>query len=760
MSRAASAPPAARTVAPLVFVVALLSASGCRRDRPVPRDLAPGTFRLTPQTLSAGSDNFLGLPARWRYKTIDAPTDAAEDDGARFAAPGVDDSKWPTLDLRLPEGLPRAGESERVVWLRLHLTVDKALFGRALAVIVAHFEPLRVYLDGRRLADFRDREMWGETPVWVRFRRSEHVVAIRLRTRYSVKLARMFGYSGVAFSVCTPKTARWWSNIRAGGRRLHYFAIGLASAMALIHLLLFIFIRREERLVSGGDGPTPEAVRVNLYHAIAIVGVVVMAYSTITSASGPTVPQLMRYMYAFSVGVAVAVLGGIRMIYALYPDAAKAPYGSARQRFWLFFALMLPTALLSPWIPRTVLYVAVGLTLVDQTLVLLRALIAHSRGALTIAIGALVWAGLSAVSMLIDSQVLSFEQMPPYVYLYGFLTLIGSVSLTLARSAARDRRDLARQLLEIRELSESTLAQQRELSLERVARQALEAESERKKLQLAEAETRAALYAEVEQVNRELRDATGMLVQSEKMAALGGLVAGVAHEVNTPMGAIRSMQDSLSRALARLTQQLAADHPALASDAAVSESLASVAAARAAIAREADRIEEIVKRLRSFARLDQAALKAVDVAETIDDALALARHQIGPDVTVERDIGELPKLRCYPRQLGQLFLHLLVNAGQALEGVDDGTIWVNARHDSDAKAIVVRVRDNGPGVPADLRERLFEPRVGRGGGSGLGLAVCRRIAAEHGGSIEHVSDDRDEGGATFELRLPIDEARA
>jgi signal transduction histidine kinase len=255
--------------------------------------------------------------------------------------------------------------------------------------------------------------------------------------------------------------------------------------------------------------------------------------------------------------------------------------------------------------------------------------------------------------------------------------------------------------------------------------------------------------AELSRTLDELRTAQAQLVQSEKMAALGNLVAGVAHEINTPLGALMNNADLVRRALGKVSDALAGTiEPAQA------QRYLEKAGALAEISREAGgRIDAIVRSLRTFSRLDEAERKPADLREGLESTLPLVGHLVKDRVTIVRDYAELPAIECYPNQLNQVFLNLLVNAAQAIEGA--GEIRVTTRRDgADA---VVEIADSGCGIAPENLARIFDPGFttkGVGVGTGLGLAICYRIVAAHGGRIEAESEPGR--GAKFRVTLPME----
>ncbi len=242
----------------------------------------------------------------------------------------------------------------------------------------------------------------------------------------------------------------------------------------------------------------------------------------------------------------------------------------------------------------------------------------------------------------------------------------------------------------------------------------------------------------------ELQEAQAQLVQSEKMAALGQLVAGVAHEINTPLGAVSSNTDLLGRALERIREGIP-DSPA--------RRYAERAGDVIRISKEAcARIAEIVRSLRNFSRLDEAERKPADLHEGLDSTLTLVAHLTKNRIEVRREYGRLPQVDCYANQLNQVFLNILVNATQAIEG--PGVITIRSR--AEGESVVIEIGDNGRGIKPEHRQKIFDPGFttkGVGVGTGLGLAISYRIVAKHQGRLEVESEPNR--GSTFRITLPV-----
>ena len=266
---------------------------------------------------------------------------------------------------------------------------------------------------------------------------------------------------------------------------------------------------------------------------------------------------------------------------------------------------------------------------------------------------------------------------------------------------------------------------------------------------------------EAEAALARLREAQAELVSSARLATLGTMVAGIAHELNTPLGALNSNHDVLRRSLEHL-QEILADERV---DEDELDQVRRIVSAVDGIIRTnnmaVDRMVSLVKSLRSFGRPDRAEVDRVDLHEGIDSTLEILRHELRDGIRVVKDYGELPEVKCYPNQLNQVFMNLLLNAIQALPD-GEGTIEIRTRA-RDGERVSIRVRDDGVGIPEEDRRRIFEPGfTTKGGGSGdssrmgmgLGLLICHQVVDRHGGEIEVESEPGE--GTAFTVRIPTE----
>jgi signal transduction histidine kinase len=263
----------------------------------------------------------------------------------------------------------------------------------------------------------------------------------------------------------------------------------------------------------------------------------------------------------------------------------------------------------------------------------------------------------------------------------------------------------------------------------------------------------AQLEQRVEERTAQLRAAQSQLVQSEKMASLGMLVAGIAHEINTPIGAIHSMHDTIQRAIQKVQAEFERACEAELRKADIEAIMKVIEDGNQVIASGTTRVIDIVRRLRSFARLDEAELKRADIHEGLEDTLVILNHELKHTITVRKNYGEVPPFACFPGRLNQVFLNILINARQAIKGPGEISI---ATYREGNKAFI-EISDNGSGIAPEHLARIFDPGFttkGVGVGTGLGLSICYQIVKDHNGEIK-VSSEVGKG-TRFTIILPMD----
>ena len=264
------------------------------------------------------------------------------------------------------------------------------------------------------------------------------------------------------------------------------------------------------------------------------------------------------------------------------------------------------------------------------------------------------------------------------------------------------------------------------------------------------------------------------VVQMEKLASLGLLSAGVAHEINNPLAYVANNLVVLERGIRGL---IALEAVYEAAQAILESARPDLAAQVAQLAEEIDlpylkahieqivgstrqgvkRVADIVQNLRGFARLDQAAVERANLHDAITSSLEMIRGRMGRHhIVVEQQFGDLPLVLCAPAQVNQVFLNLLVNALQAIEATSKGGGRIQIRTRAVGDEVIAEVADDGCGIPADLLPRVFDPFFTTkpvGEGTGLGLSISHGIVADHGGRIEVESTPGQ--GSRFRVILPV-----
>ncbi len=301
---------------------------------------------------------------------------------------------------------------------------------------------------------------------------------------------------------------------------------------------------------------------------------------------------------------------------------------------------------------------------------------------------------------------------------------------------------------------------------------------------------------ELAETLRDLQQTQTQLIQSEKMASLGQLVAGVAHEINNPVNFIHGNLTHVSDYIRDLMELVELYQKQDAATPAIQEQVEAIdlefliedlPRVLGSMKVGTERIRQLVLSLRNFSRLDEAESKQADIHDGLDSTLLILQHRLKakadrPGIQVIKEYGQLPLVQCYPAQLNQVFMNLLSNAIDALEEANGEwdvenennenkerrllpdapcpTIWIRTEVQQGNRA-VIRIADNGPGISAAARDRIFDPfftTKPMGKGTGLGLSISYQIVVEkHGGVIECLSQSGE--GTEFRIEIPIQPAR-
>ena len=642
----------------------------------------------------------------WRYH----PGDNLE-----WANPDLDDSAWEIVHPALgTDDLPREGWSERG-WFRLHVKADSSIWNQPLG-IGYHFScAAEVYLNGEpvfsigQISDSNEpteiAHGEGAFPITLPSRETS-VIAVRYAsTRGEEYLNRdhQAGFEMVISEFNSLLSSSKRRTVRQSSSR--WFFTGLLLAFAFLHLMLYLYY---------------PIARENLYYA-AFTGSFASLIFIIESVSfAENADTLLALMRILGVSIIALNISGLRFMYSLF-------YKEIPKQFWIFlpFGMLL---CIDPWhIPLRYVYVFSLVALFEMLRTILLANYRKVEGSLIIGVGCSVFIVSVAYTLLLQVGVIEFTS-DWQRYLFGTLGLMGSFSVYLSRSFGRTNKGLEKANLELEDYSRT-----------------LEDRVQSRTKELHEKNT------ELEDTLQQLRDTQNQLIMNEKMAALGNLVAGVAHEVNNPIGAVKSASDVSARCIEKIETLLDEMAVSVRDSDPFQRALKILKENNRITITGSDRISRIVQSLKNFARLDESEFQEADIHEGIDSTLTLIEHQLKNRITVSKTFGTIPRIRCYPNQLNQVFMNILVNAVHAIE--DEGEIRIETTVENEN--LLIEISDTGKGIPTANLDQIFSPGFttkGVGVGTGLGLSISYNIIQKHNGKIHAQSEEGS--GTTITITLP------
>ena len=281
---------------------------------------------------------------------------------------------------------------------------------------------------------------------------------------------------------------------------------------------------------------------------------------------------------------------------------------------------------------------------------------------------------------------------------------------------------------------------------------------------------------ELDSAYKHLKQSQAQLIQSEKMASLGQMVAGVAHEINTPLGYVHNNIEMIGTIFSESSMLIShyenlithIENNTLGMDEAVVDMVQEIRSLREGLYDEdsveqmetifsdtlygLDQISELVLNLKDFSRLDKAKVDNVSINECMDSALLIGNNAIKYRAEVIKEYDDIPLIACSPSQINQVFLNILTNAAQAIE--EKGTIRIKSYHDDDN--VYISIRDSGKGISEEHLAKIFDPFFTTkpvGQGSGMGLSISFKIIEQHNGRIDVASTPGE--GTEFTIQLPI-----
>ncbi len=765
---------------------------------------------LTAQNITSASSDIVNLSANdvadhrgvslhtafWRYSAGDS---------LAWASSTYDDALWMRGHTNFQlDSLPRQ-QWQGISWFRLRLHIDTTLSATQLVLAFRHWGASEIYCDGHLLQRFgtvsvtpdceQSHQPNGSPVVLLLDAGTVHTLAIRYSHTQAVQIQERYGSrrAGIAGFECVCYAAdSYVSNSldeRTATMTIAMIPLGILILLMVLHGLLFFFYRDD---------------RSNLYFSVLAAVLAWNSFSLLLPTYSHAPQELIIWnSIIFAVSSTFAGLFLMMSVYSVL-------YAQLPKRFYILILPVIAVSFINAvWNPPFKQFLSLGVVLIVLLETVRTSVLTIRRGrqgAYILCAGALLFLLTSIAYWFVTLANIPLTTTARAWFMMGDLTMPLAMSIITAKRFAQINRHLTAQLDQVQELSAESLRQARErqimiatqnehLEHEVVERtyelrlknielveanieiqRQIEVQGEQARdIQLANTELQEK-HVQIEAAMRQLQTMQTQLVQAEKMAGLGQLTAGVAHEINNPLNFISGALTPLKLHLESIFTLLQ-KHGALTTETSIEQHLAEIATFRhdiefdeilpetkaliASMENGTQRILEIVRGLRVFSRLDEDDLKFADLQEGIDATLVILRNQYKDYITITKYYGRVPLIECYPGQLNQVFMNILANGIQALDEMHRTDAEILITTFVQGTSVIVSIKDNGPGMNDDVKSHIFEPffttkDVGKG--TGLGLSIAFGIVEKHHGTIEVVSQLGV--GTEFFITLPLYQSRS
>ncbi len=708
------------------------------------------------QPLTTSEDGiFLSAAMLEMGQTVDlstVPWRFHEGDNPAWADPVYNDSAWALINTDFPSD-SLGGAWQGIGWFRLHLRVDSSLHNTLLGFYTYHAGASEIYLDGEKIGGFGEIGTSAETdqiyipkglPLTAHLDDSDaHVLAVRYTNRALSPRQRAFHalsrYEPTGFALVVGANTEMVHRYTFSKSQIYTDALlmGMLLLIAALHLLLYAFDRRDHT---------------NLFFGLSMLCMSIGHFGAghVFGYQFLLVDGALNETLLFDIGFhgfMFFLLLLLATVYSLYAPRLVR-YVWIAGLVWLIVWGMLWNSL-----DRTtdVAQILILLLFLETIRVTAYAIYKRQEGGWMLGASVLITALAFLAFALGGTSATAYRgaltDTPRLVTQTGFWLIFLFVPLPLGMSVLLARRYTSRsqrlelELERVEELSAQTLAQERE-------KQALIASQNER------------LEAEVEARTAELRQSQQQLVHAEKMASLGALTAGIAHEIKNPLNFINNF--------AEVNEELADElQEALTNGESVEDIIADLKQNATVIAQHGKRADGIVKSMMAHAREGKGEREAVNLNALIDEHVELAYHgkraqTPGFNVKIERDFDEgVGNVEVVPQDFGRVILNLVGNAFDAVmerAASENGTYEpvVHVVSCKQAGGVEIRVADNGPGMNAEVKTKVFEPfftTKPTGTGTGLGLSLSYDIITQgHGGTL--TVESKEGNGAAFVITLP------
>jgi two-component system, NtrC family, sensor kinase len=685
------------------------------------------------KNLSWFNNKYLEITENWKYHPGD-PGEAA----ANWAKPDFNDKDWENVKTTLHiDSLPKSGWNG-IGWFRLHLVIDSSLLSKPVALNVIHMGASEVYLDGKLLAWFgkvgtnrHDEDGFNaltHIPHLAIFNQSHHILAIRY-SGFNVMQNRPPTVNELGFYLVAGNPDEVNKTVLSHGiffRPLESLVIAVPLTFALIHLMLFLFYRREKS---------------NLYFALfaatfALWGI--LEHEAVSNTDAELALLLKRLWLPY---LALMPVIGLRFLYSLF-------YKKIPASFWFFLFAAVVIAIWS-WfalIPLLSLILFV-LSLAEMIRIVIVAMRKKNKGAWIIGVGFATFC-ISWLLLLVLLVTNNFSLFLWYIliYLTGVLPILLSMSVYLSQRVAFTHKSL-----------ETEMKKSMELQLENA----------RKETELKKAAELKAAYQALEEAHTNLKATQAQLIQSEKMASLGELTAGIAHEIQNPLNFVNNFSEVNNE----LIEELKSQKSKLKTEE-QDEILNDIFQNNEKISHHGKRADAIVKGMLQHSRTSSGQKEPTDVNALCDEYLRLAYHGLRAkdksfDAKLETNFdNSIGKINIIPQDIGRVLLNLINNAFYAVteqkkQTGDNYEPFVSVTTKKLNGEVEIRVKDNGNGIPKKNLDKIFLPfftTKPTGKGTGLGLSLAYDIVKAHGGELK--VETKEGEGSEFIIQLPFNHKKA
>ncbi len=665
-----------------------------------------------------------------------------------WAESDFDDSNWEESSGILQD-INNRKTSPDIAWYRLHVDVDSSIVGKKLAFKVIYDTPLEVYLDGKLIstkgvvATEKEDEVYRcserDDPEEIIFSKpGKHVFAFRLSnhhkiTRLSIAIPIYFEFV-IGEKETLVKSNNLEILIYLG--LLVFFAV-VPLTMSDFHFALYLYDRRQI---------------VNLYYSLYILLASWVTVAPFITQYKLGWTQLVLAMTLFKLGLVLLAIFFVLFIYSIFSYEKPKYFKSV-----LILAVLIVIPIM--YIPLEFYYLFGSVLIIESLRIVYKAIKDKKDGVWIIAGGALFSAFFAISTMVMYSGFIPKVELTVPLHPIGTLAIIASMSVFMSRKITITAKNLEARVIEVEELSGEKIEQVRLINEHEKETLRLQSENILKQKQLEEAAKRHEILVELESAYEDLKKTQMKLVESEKMAALSRLIAGIAHEINSPVGALQSSSDVINRCVAKIVNRIKLAHSIeeLISDKVFQRTLATLEKSNRLSFEAGGRISEIVKNLRFFAHLDESEFQTVNISEEIDKTIKLLDSEIEKNITIVREYEVVDKLSCYANRINQVLMHLISNAATAIDLSDkeSGEIRISVKQINDF--LKIEIEDNGCGIEEDKQKYLFDvgfhtntKRVKMG----LGLSTSYQIIVQHKGKLE--VESLLGKGSKFVISLPLD----